>query len=301
MSFEDDYIRAFARFPDAFKPGPLAGMFRVGTPEEQEACYCRLKGAPMDPNRKAEKAEKRRLAEERYQAATAGLVFSAWPKIARLNRDIVITEKIDGTNAAIGIGPPAGSISVVEAGGFTAYSPESGAGRVWAQSRSRIITPEDDNMGFARWVQQHEAVLAKTLGPGLHFGEWWGVGIQRGYDLSERRFSLFNVEKWGPRVVATDSGGYEEDPLLAARDAGVALYTVPMLYRGPWVYERRPNIPDEENYVFAPHMALDLLSEDGSFAAPGYRKPEGVCVFHRASGIILKATIEGDEEHKRLL
>ena len=27
--------------------------------------------------------------------------FRDWPKIARLNRDVVITEKIDGTNGAI--------------------------------------------------------------------------------------------------------------------------------------------------------------------------------------------------------
>ena len=29
------------------------------------------------------------------------LTFEAWPKIARLNRDCIITEKIDGTNAAV--------------------------------------------------------------------------------------------------------------------------------------------------------------------------------------------------------
>lgn len=27
--------------------------------------------------------------------------FQPWPKIARLNREITITEKIDGTNAAV--------------------------------------------------------------------------------------------------------------------------------------------------------------------------------------------------------
>lgn len=29
--------------------------------------------------------------------------FKAWPKIPRLFRDVIITEKIDGTNAAIHI------------------------------------------------------------------------------------------------------------------------------------------------------------------------------------------------------
>ena len=31
--------------------------------------------------------------------------FKPWPKISRYNRDIVITEKIDGTNGAIHIAP----------------------------------------------------------------------------------------------------------------------------------------------------------------------------------------------------
>src|ERR1035437_8585597 len=66
----------------------------------------------------------------------------AFPKIARLNRDIVITEKIDGTNAAIGI---------VEL-------PQSEEGsvmyEVYAQSRNRIITPgKGDHAGFAAWVE----------------------------------------------------------------------------------------------------------------------------------------------------
>jgi hypothetical protein len=60
--------------------------------------------------------------------------FKPWPKIARLNRDITITEKIDGTNAAV---------IVTE------------EGEVAAQSRTRIITPDADNFGFARWVAEH--------------------------------------------------------------------------------------------------------------------------------------------------
>ncbi|MCJ7726507.1 MAG: hypothetical protein MUP76_09000, partial [Acidimicrobiia bacterium] len=46
---------------------------------------------------------------------------------------------------------------------------------------SRWITPEVDNYGFARWVKDHEEELRTGLGAGLHFGEWWGQGIQRRY------------------------------------------------------------------------------------------------------------------------
>lgn len=91
--------------------------------------------------------------------------FKPWPKIARLNRDIVITEKIDGTNAAVGIVawdeldipnddhiPPA-LLAVSDANGRE-YA-------VYAQSRKRLITPDDDNFGFAGWVAEN----AETLYP----------------------------------------------------------------------------------------------------------------------------------------
>jgi hypothetical protein len=66
-----------------------------------------------------------------------------------------------------------------------------------AGSRSQYITPERDNHGFARWVQD-DADELWALGEGRHFGEWWGSGIQRGYGLQkgEKRFSLFNVARW---------------------------------------------------------------------------------------------------------
>src|SRR5688572_20465998 len=74
------------------------------------------------------------------QSLRETLMFHEFPKIPRLNRDICITEKIDGTNAAIGI---------------TDY------GLVYAQSRNRILGTgkHDDNMGFGRWVQQNAALL----------------------------------------------------------------------------------------------------------------------------------------------
>src|ERR1700744_5037408 len=93
--------------------------------------------------------------------------FKPWPKTPRYFRDITITEKIDGTNAAIGIQPVAGSDYPM----------------VYAQSRKRIITKDDDNYGFARWVYDNCETLVEDLGYGLHFGEWWGKGIQRSYGL----------------------------------------------------------------------------------------------------------------------
>jgi hypothetical protein len=102
-------------------------------------------------------------------------LFEHFPKIPRLsNAGMVITEKIDGTNA---------QIRILE------------DGRILVGSRNRYITTEADNYGFARWVETHKEEL-RGLGVGTHYGEWYGTGIQRGYHLSEKRFALFNTSQW---------------------------------------------------------------------------------------------------------
>ena len=181
--------------------------------------------------------------------------FTPFRKIARLNRDIVITEKIDGTNAAIIIGDylsPA-----------TSHAPV-------AQSRNRIITPEQDNAGFARWVHENATDLEKALGPGVHFGEWWGSGIQRGYGLDHKRFSLFNTARWADALPWLPVG---------------LLSSVPVLYEGPFSEA-------------AIKYTLWQLAVGGSKAAPGYDKPEGIVVWHTAARTMFKVTLEKDEAPK---
>lgn len=199
-------------------------------------------------------------------------VFQEFGKISRLNRDITITEKLDGTNAAIGILPTATGDGC------------DGTPVVYAQSRSRIITPGDDNFGFATWVGRNKDALA-LLGPGLHFGEWWGVGIQRGYGLSKRTFSLFNTSRWGAKDLAT---------LKAIQSRGVDIDVVPVLYEGPWNIELDAPIQGQ----FAPDKYLCNLRVYGSRAVPGYMKPEGIVIYHKASRSLFKATVEKDEAHK---
>lgn len=173
--------------------------------------------------------------------------FQAWPKLPRLNREMIITEKIDGTNAAI-------------------HFDEEGN---WAaQSRKRLITPEDDNFGFAKWVADNHLTLWNDLGPGIHFGEWWGHGIQRGYGLDHRRFSLFNTTRWGGIKFITPH-----------------LTTVPVLVEGPF---RTSEIS----------FATLMLGMTGSAAAPGFRDAEGVVVFHVAANQMFKVTLENDDQPK---
>lgn len=172
--------------------------------------------------------------------------FIPWPKTPRLNKDMVVTEKIDGTNACINVHAVEGSETIVV-----------------AQSRKRIITPEDDNFGFATWVSDNAQALVETLGAGRHYGEWWGSGIQRNYGFTngERFFSLFNTGKW----------------------EGVDLSAVPNLRVVPVLMQHTFDTQVVE-------ASLQNLLDEGSVAAPGFLNPEGVCVFHVAANKVFKLT-----------
>ncbi len=169
--------------------------------------------------------------------------FVPMSKIARYSRLCTITEKIDGTNASIFISE---DLSEFLTG-----------------SRTRWITPEQDNYGFSRWAHEHKEELMQ-LGPGHHFGEWWGLGIQRKYNQTCKRFSLFDTERW-------------ELPACCS--------IVPVLYEG--MFEQA-----------AIEGALTALREKGSAAAPGFMQPEGVVIYHQAANMYFKKTIVGDEKPK---
>lgn len=211
--------------------------------------------------------------------------FRAWPKTARLYRDIVITEKIDGTNAGIHIVPwdyPAtpiatdpqvlNHVAVLDGIREGEDGLEDNEDYTWylvgAQSRSRMLEADGpDNHGFAEWVADNAFTLVEDLGPGLHMGEWWGKGIQRGYGMNRKVFSLFNTAKWAFTDFITPD-----------------LYVVPILYQG----------------VFAPveiHWQSAMLRDGGSQAAPGFMKPEGICIYHTALRKVLKYTLD-DDGHK---
>src|SRR5690606_23517611 len=97
-------------------------------------------------------------------------------------------------------------------------------GGIYAGSRNRWLTPDKDNFGFARWVAERAEALIPVLGPGLHYGEWWGKGIQRGYGVENKRFSLFNTARWADQHQRPD---WPEDvyvvPILGRGDQGLEL------------------------------------------------------------------------------
>lgn len=172
--------------------------------------------------------------------------FHGFGKIPRLTRECVITEKIDGTN---------GSIYIGEDGTFL------------VGSRTRWIGLSTDNHGFASWCLDNKEELMK-LGPGHHFGEWWGMGIQRNYGLKEKRFSLFNTHKW-----------------IDSNIRPKCCHIVPILYTGMF----------DTNMI---DMVLDKLKEHGSYAEEGFMKPEGIVIYHTAGNQLFKKTIENDEKPK---
>jgi len=199
---------------------------------------------------------------------TGSVEFIGFPKIARFSRDVIVTEKIDGTCSVIFIGED---------------------GEFLTGSRKRWITPEQDNHGFSRWAHEHKDELLR-LGPGRHYGEWWGSGIQRGYGLEkgEKRFSLFNVVRWclhgeTPQQIPT------ADPRVVKMQDGLppCVGLVPVLWRG-----RFDDLDVDD--------VLDDLRQNGSTAAPGFMRPEGVVVFHVAGCVGFKKTLIGDDVPKAI-
>src|SRR3989304_7518231 len=190
--------------------------------------------------------------------------FIGFPKISRYSRKMFVTEKLDGTNSQI-------------------FIDENN--NIWTGSRSRWITPQDDNHGFAKWVEDNKDDLLK-LGKGRHFGEWWGCGINRGYGLKEKRFSLFNRSRWclhneEPKIILT------EDPKITKIQQRLpeCCSLVPILYEGPF---------DTVEVL----RCINELGISGSKASPGYMNAEGVIIYHVAGNVFFKKTINNDIRHK---
>jgi hypothetical protein len=218
--------------------------------------------------------------------------MSDYPKfgsIPRLHRDVTITEKIDGTNGLISIERhlfgAASDFDKVDHQNIFVTLDRSGVDEddpthefwVRAGSRNRWLSVDSDNFGFANWVSANAPTLARDLGPGNHYGEWWGHGIQRGYGLprGDRRFSLFNVKRF-----YYAQGNFETS----------ALDVVPV------VLDERNALNLNSNVQWA----LRKLRAFGSCASGGFMDPEGIVIYHRAANQLFKVTLEDDEQPKSL-
>jgi hypothetical protein len=219
--------------------------------------------------------------------------FVEFKKIPRLSRDVIITEKIDGSNGQICIF----SLETLKKEFDTLeqmsdwieqyclyvhpdnpHVEEKDKLYIFAASRNRWLNvgKQNDNHAFAYWVKENAPSLV-MLGEGRHFGEWYGKGIQRGYGLEEKRWALFNVSKWQNKDLPLVDEKQKYPPSCCE--------VVPILYEGMF----------DTNVI---NVALEDLRVNGSKAVPGYLDAEGVCIFHTASGHYYKKTLQNDEKHK---
>lgn len=202
--------------------------------------------------------------------------YPKFESIPRLNRSYVISEKIDGTNGLIEVTRDTLTQGVLSTPFYDKISGRiyvSREGQNWelrAGSRSRWLTDSRDNFGFWHWAKQNAIELTK-LGDGLHYGEWYGKGIQRGYGLDEKRFMLFNTDRWG-------NG--------AERPSCTEVATV--LVHG------------STDLSADVRGAVEALRQHGSFHVPGFSNPEGVVVYHTAARQYFKVTVDNDGMPKSL-
>jgi len=176
--------------------------------------------------------------------------FRKFKSIRRFSRSCIITEKIDGSNAQICI---------------------TDDGQVYAGSRNRWLSPGKgtDNYGFAAWVEDNAGVL-QLLGPGRHFGEWFGKGINRGYGMECKLFALFNVSFW-KKLKASSA-----DIL-----SNIGVRVVPVITVGIMTSD----LIEE---------AMEVLKVKGSLLVRNFSKPEGIVIYHCDSGTLFKKTLEND-------
>jgi hypothetical protein len=185
--------------------------------------------------------------------------FKKWPSIQRLSSETCfITEKIDGTNGVI-------------------FVPDTPDKPVLAGSRERWLSNDDgtppekakDNFGFGAWVYERAESL-RMLGPGYHYGEFHGKGIQRQYGLKDRRWASFDYWRTDIQI------------------EGVCV--VPLLYEG------EPNTDQGKTQW---DLAVETLRDKGSILYNGFMKPEGVVItFKNMRSAKFKRLCENDKLHK---
>jgi RNA ligase len=158
--------------------------------------------------------------------------FKSFGKIENIGKLMMtITQKMHGTNAQI-------KITKIDSVNYL----------VQVGSRTRWITPQDDNFGFATFVYANMGKFIQSLGEGTYFGEWCGPGINSGEGFKEKTFVLFNHRTFPP-----------ERPLPPNT------IVVPVLYKG-------------KLDMSAIESTMEALKTNGSVAVPGFMRPEGIVV-----------------------
>lgn len=171
--------------------------------------------------------------------------FKAWPKTTRRKSKCTISEKLHGSNGALVF-----QVTQIEpTDGREVYILDF---EMAVQTRNRIVTPQDDQTGIARWAEANRDTLEMDLlhvnrmlpepGTYYHYGEF----MTRGH--KEPHFYLFNTRRW--------TGVQFRTPTLKV---------VPVLYEG-------------EYYEGVIEECLEDLRQNGSRIHPGI-PAEGVVTY----------------------
>ena len=186
--------------------------------------------------------------------------FKAFDSISRINKlEMTITQKIHGTNAQVFIV----ELDEGKHDSLSAIKVDDKFYTIQAGSRNRWIYLGDDNHGFAGHVDRYKEEYIRLLGPGRHFGEWAGPGINSGEGLSEKTLLLFN--HWQ----------FPTDRPLPPQTA-----VVPVLYKGAFDLATIEAVADD-------------LKTNGSKLVPGFKRPEGIVI--NVLGQRLKKVFEPEE------
>lgn len=213
--------------------------------------------------------------------------FVKWSSTARLFRDVTVTEKLDGTNACV-IFERISDMEIPEGGNLPNALGFAGDTVVYAQSRNRLITPSNDNAGFAKWVEQNREELFYVLGEGRHYGEWWGQSIGRKYNMSQKVFSIFNTASWykeeAPGLLAPSSRASR------AREVDTKIDVVPVLFQGMF--------SEEIIREYANQLRLCGSEATSRYTGERFSNPEGICIYHKGADTVFKYTFDSNDKHK---
>ncbi len=231
--------------------------------------------------------------------------FKKWGSTPRFHKGLHITMKIDGTNGGV-------SVEFVDGADMSwHYSGQVPEDAIWvpawvdgephkelgylvrAQSRKRIITPTNDNFGFARWVWDNAEKLANLLGMGYHYGEWYGEGIQGNpMGVAGRKWALFNTWHWA-----------RPENAIALKNSGIPGIThVPVLHdeqtHGPADYMTIPDIMENLNGLG--RMVEGYRTHPYANKMDSYmvKDPEGIIVWHKETQQKYKILLHNDAIHK---
>lgn len=221
------------------------------------------------------------LTDQPIKRSTADPRFFPWPSINQLPQ---IKKNID-RDAEVDADTPVMFRGKTKLHGTNAAVRRHRDGSITAQSRSRVITTEADNCGFAAWVKAHEGALIRHLKPDTTvFGEWCGRGIQKGDAIClvpEKQFCAFAIvvgDAFRPNEIIVEPSDIE------AR-LGALCPTIRVI---PWATEP---LPLTKPAIQEMNACVARINERDAWVADTFG------VEGRGEGLVFYPCLEGSEYH----